>query len=60
MRESPTLWLDNNPSLTDIQPLLNNTGLGFGDSVFLRSTSVSCTDVAALRAKRVSVTSDCP
>ena len=56
----PGLDLDNNPSLTDIQPLLNNPGLGWGDFVFLRSTSVSCRDVAALEAKRVRVMSDCP
>ena len=53
------LDLRNNPNLTDIQPLLDNTGLGAGDLVDLRSTSVSCTDVAALRAKGVTVNSDC-
>ena len=42
-------------SISDIQPLLDNTGLGAGDSVELGFTSVSCTDVAALRAKGVSV-----
>jgi internalin A len=55
-----SLYLDNNPNLTDIQPLLDNTGLGAGDTVGLLSTNVSCTDVAALRAKGVSVLSDCP
>jgi hypothetical protein len=54
------LYLDNNPNLTDIQPLLDNTGLGAGDTVNLESTSVSCTDVAALQAKGVEVHSDCP
>ncbi len=54
------LILDNNPNLTDIQPLLDNTGLGTGDDVDLRSTNVSCTDVAALEAKGVPVDSDCP
>jgi hypothetical protein len=39
--------------------LLDNTGLGAGDTVDLRSTSVSCTDVAALQAKGVTVLSDC-
>jgi hypothetical protein len=39
--------LDNNPNLADIQPLLDNTGLGAGDRVYLESTDVSCTDVAA-------------
>jgi len=54
------LQLDNNPNLTDIQPLLDNTGLGAGDTVLLRGTNVSCTDVAALEAKAVTVFSDCP
>ncbi len=53
------LHLSNN-SITDIQPLLGNTGLGAGDWVLLSSTNVSCTDVAALEAKGVTVTSDCP
>ena len=39
--------------------LLDNTGLGAGDIVYLQRTNVSCTDVAALRAK-VRVRSDCP
>ena len=54
------LFLSNNPNLTEIQPLLDNTGLGAGDTVYLQSTSVSCTDVAALQAKGVTVQSDCP
>jgi len=54
------LDLANNPNLTNIQPLLDNTGLGTDDLVSLLSTSVSCTDVAALRANGVSVLSDCP
>ncbi len=54
------LSLFGNPNLTDIQPLLDNTGLGAGDTVDLQSTSVSCTDVAALQAKGVTVQSDCP
>jgi len=53
------LDLTNNPNLSNIQPLLDNTGLGAGDQVLLRSTSVSCTDVAALQAKGVSVGSSC-
>ena len=51
--------LDNN-SISDIQPLLDNTGLGVGVTVRLSGTSVSCTDVAALEAKGVTVVSDCP
>ena len=54
------LGLSDNANLTDIQPVLDNTGLGAGDAVFLESTSVSCTDVAALQAKGVTVRSDCP
>ena len=53
------LWLNDN-SITDIQPLLYNTGLGAGDTVDLGSMNVTCTDVAALQAKRVAVISDCP
>ena len=55
-----SLSLGNNPNLTDIQPLLDNMGLGGGDRVYLRATSVSCTDVTALQAKGVTVQSDCP
>jgi Leucine-rich repeat (LRR) protein len=58
-----SLWelgLSSNPDLSNIQPLLDNTGLGVGNYVGLQSTKVSCTDVTALRAKGVSVGSDCP
>jgi hypothetical protein len=34
-------------------------GFGSGDTVGLRSTSVSCEDVTALQGKGVSVLSDC-
>ena len=59
------LYLENNPNLTDIQPLLDNTGLGSGfplpDQVTLTNTNVSCTDVALLEAKGVIIVdSDCP
>ena len=54
------LFLHDNPDLTDVQPLLDNTGLGPGDQVFLMNTNVSCADVAALEAKGVTVGSDCP
>jgi len=54
------LYLEGNTSLSDIQPLLDNPDLGANDGVDLRSTSVSCTDVAALEAKGVNVSSDCP
>ena len=54
------LSLFNNPDLTDIQPLLDNTGIGVDDAVDLKSTNVSCPDVAALEGKGVTVSSDCP
>jgi Leucine-rich repeat (LRR) protein len=54
------LNLERNPNLSDIQPLLDNTGLGAGDRVDIRDTNVSCADVAALEAKGVTVQSDCP
>jgi hypothetical protein len=53
------LNLAGNP-IGDIQPLLDNPGLGAGDTVNLSSTNVSCADVALLEAKGVTVTSDCP
>ena len=56
-----SIGLGTNPDLTDIQPLLDNTGLGAGDDVELRGTMVSCEDVALLADKGVTVTSDpCP
>ncbi len=54
------LGLSNNPNLTDIQPLLDNTGIDAGDTVDLQATNVSCTDVDALRAKQVHVFTQCP
>ncbi len=54
------LGLSNNPDLSDIQALLDNTGLGNDDAVDLKTTNASCTDVAALETKGVSVSSDCP
>ena len=55
------LILGYNRALSNIQPLLDNSGLGAGDLVALQSTSVSCTDVAALQAKGLfEVVSDCP
>ena len=53
-----SLGLDGNLNLSDIQPLLANTELGVGDAVDIRSTSVSCADVAALDARGLSVSSD--
>ena len=54
------LYLDNNPDLSNIQPLLDNIWLGADHLVSLGNTNVSCTDVAALEAKGVAVDSDCP
>lgn len=47
------------PGLTDIEPLIENPGLGPGDRVILSNTGVSCADVDRLRAKGVGVSSDC-
>jgi hypothetical protein len=54
------LYLYGNADVSDIQPLLDNTGLGSGDTVDLALTKVSCPDVDALEAKGVKVISDCP
>ncbi len=56
--------LRSNPDLSNIQPLLDNTGLGGNtvgvpDLVDLRFTGVSCTEVTALQAKGVTVHSAC-
>ena len=53
------LDLRSNPALTDIRPLLDNSGLGASDTVILTGTSVSCADVALLEAKGATVESDC-
>jgi len=47
------------PDLSNIEPLLSNTGLGTGDAVILYNSDISCTDQAALSAKGVSVGSLC-
>ena len=54
------VFLENNPDLSNIQSLLDNSGLGAGDRVGLAGTNVGCADVAALEAKGVGVDSDCP
>lgn len=53
------LNLLGNLELSDIQPLLENPGLGAGDVVNLAATRVACEDVAALQAKGVQVSSRC-
>lgn len=55
-----TLHLHDNRDLSDIQPLLDNSGVGRDDEVKLERTSVSCEDIESLRAKRATVTSNCP
>ena len=42
------LNLSRNPGLANVQPLLDNPGLGAGHTVFLSGTSVSCTEVAPM------------
>ncbi len=59
LTELETLYLARNLALFDIGPLLDNTGLGSGDTVDLTDTNASCADVTALRAKGVTVTSPC-
>ncbi len=55
------LTLDYNANLSNIQPLLDNAGLArAGNRVDLSGTNVACADVAVLKAKLVTVTSDCP
>lgn len=51
--------LEDNASLSDIQALLDNVGLGSGDRVRLRGTSVGCADVQTLVDAGVDVVSDC-
>lgn len=55
-----TLHLHDNRELSDIQPLLDNSGVGRDDEVKLERTAVSCEDINLLRAKRATVTSSCP
>ena len=62
------LMLDGNAALADVQPLLDNPGLGRRldipppnqDYVDLRGTAVPCEQIAALEAKGAIVISDCP
>jgi hypothetical protein len=44
---------------SNVQPLLDNNNLGPGVTVFLDATDVSCLDVSALIAKKLTVVSDC-
>ena len=49
------LRLQSNPALSNVQPLLDNTGLAAGDRVGLGATSVRCTNLTVLAARRVNV-----
>ena len=53
------LDLRGNVQLRDIQPLLFHPTLGEGDGVRLEGTGVSCTDVAALQVRGVTVFTSC-
>ena len=55
-----SLDLGSNFTLSDVQPLLDNVGLGTGDVVDLSDTAVACPDITALRAKGITVESGCP
>lgn len=48
-----SLGLAGNSGLSDIQAILDNTGIGAGDWVDLEQTAVTCGDVNALRARGV-------
>ncbi len=56
------LWLSGS-ELSELQPLVDNPGLGTGDYINLSSTPLDCVgqadNLAALRARGVTVTSDC-
>ncbi len=54
-----TLHLHDNRELSDIQPLIDNPGVGRDDTVRLERTSVACEDIARLEEKRATVTSNC-
>ena len=49
------LRLQSNPDLSNLQALLDNTGLGAGDRLGIGRTSVRCTDLAILAANLVRV-----
>ena len=51
--------LDRNFDLVDIQPLIDNTGLGLDDNLDLTDTDVSCTDINTLEARGVFVMHNC-
>ena len=60
LTELSRVYLRGNLGLVNIQALLDNTGFGVDDQADLRGTGVPCVDIAALEAKGVNVSSDCP
>jgi Leucine-rich repeat (LRR) protein len=58
-----TLDLSSN-AIVDISPLVANTGIGSGDAVDIHSNLLVCSDqasnLATLRGRNVSLTTDCP
>jgi hypothetical protein len=59
LRLLTVLVLDDNSSLTNIRPLIDNTGIGRDDTVHLNGTEARCDDVATLTSRGVIVFSEC-
>lgn len=59
LSELETVDVRHNAALSDIQPLLDNSGIGPGDDVWLEGTQVACADFTALEAKGVAVYGEC-
>jgi Leucine-rich repeat (LRR) protein len=53
------LELSGNADLSDVQPLIDNPGIGSGDLVRLSGTMVPCVAVSILSGREVEVVSDC-
>jgi Leucine-rich repeat (LRR) protein len=58
-----SLDLSLNP-ITDLAPLVANGNLGFGTAIAITGVSIDCTaqgpNIAALRARGVTLVTDCP
>jgi internalin A len=54
------LDVSDNPGVQSIQPLLDNPGVGLGDTVDPVGTSVPCESIDELAQRAVVVISDCP
>ena len=52
--------VSGNPGVQSIQPLLDNPGIGLGDTVNLMGTAVPCGSIDQLEQRAVVVISDCP